>query len=366
MKQDPGQEPGAGQTGKAPLRRKTRPVKAGPLIIGGGFPISLQTMAKKPLHRTGIPAALAELEELSRLGCGLCRFSVPTETEAELFVKLCEQSPMPLAADIHFDHRLALKCLEGRAAKIRINPGNIGPRWKVAEVAAAAADKGAAIRVGINAGSLPTALRREPDKAGAMVRAALEELNTLESLGFRGIVFSLKASDPDITVAACRDFAGLCDYPLHLGVTEAGGLVPGLVKSSLALYRLLSRGIGDTLRVSLCDSPALEVQAGAEILKTIGLREGLNVISCPRCGRSCFDEDWRFLEKAAAYCATLNKKGVVAVMGCPVNGPEEARHADLGITGAAGEVHIYRRGRLKTKTSPEKAWEVFKRELDEL
>jgi len=347
-------------------KRKTRSVRAGEVIIGGGFPPPVQTMWKEPLPADPEPV-LRRLEHLAALGCRICRFSVPDGEQAERLNRLAETSPLPLVADIHFDHTLALKCLEGKVAKIRINPGNIGASWKTREVIERARDRGVPIRIGINGGSLPASLRKEGDKALAMVKAAEEELELLAPLNFHDVVFSLKSSGLEDTVRANEIFAERCDYPLHLGVTEAGSLIPGIVKSSVAFYRLLSRGIGDTIRVSLADSPENEVLAGKEILRTAGfMSRGISIVSCPRCGRATFDGEHRFLRRVTEYCETLDRQGTIAVMGCVVNGPGEARDADLGISGVGNQVIIYRSGQVLKKVEASRAWEAFKEEIDRL
>ena len=261
-------------------RRTTRAVKVGNVIIGGGFPLPVQTMWKEPL-REDLRSAAERISRLEELGCRICRFSVPDPEQAERLNRLADMVAMPLVADIHFDHTLALKCLEGKVAKIRINPGNIGSAEKVREVIARAEDRGVPLRIGINGGSLPSALRNETDKAAAMVKAAERELEILESMNFHEVIFSLKSSRLEDTIRANEIFARSCDYPLHLGITEAGSLIPGIVKSAVAFDRLLSAGIGDTIRVSLADSPENEVIAGKEILKAAGLlRQGISIISC--------------------------------------------------------------------------------------
>lgn len=254
-------------------QRKTRAVKVGNVIIGGGFPVSVQTMWKLPLG-DNTSEVLKEIDNLAALGCQILRFSVPDEESARRFNALTQKSPIPLVADIHFDYQLALSCLDGGVAKVRINPGNIGAPWKVEAVVKKAADKGVPLRVGVNGGSLPGDLRNRPDKAEAMVEAAERELEILEKLRFNEVIFSLKCSDLEATVKANEIFASRYDYPLHLGVTEAGPIIPGTVKSAIAFERLLSRNIGDTIRVSLSDTPANEILAGKEILRALGRLKG--------------------------------------------------------------------------------------------
>ena len=343
--------------------KKAKAVKVGRLIMGGEFPVSVQTMWKRPLERP-LDGTVRELDRLAEYGCDLVRFAVPDTDQAELLGELAGMTGMPLVADIHFDHRLALRCMDFPVAKVRINPGNIGARWKVEEVVRKALDRGVAIRVGVNSGSLPASLRDEPDRAAAMVKAAEGELETLESLGFSDIVVSLKASDADLTVAANRLFAERFEYPLHLGVTEAGPLIPGIVKSTYALAKLLEDGIGSTIRVSLSDAPEKEVLAGRSSLGVLpGGRRGVNIVSCPLCGRASFDTH-AFLEKAQDWLYRLDRDVTVAVMGCVVNGPGEARHADIGITGAGNTIIIFRKGEIVRRVTPDEAFDAFREELE--
>lgn len=343
--------------------KKAKAVKVGRLIMGGEFPVSVQTMWKQPLARP-LDGTAREVARLAEYGCDLVRFAVPDMEQAELLGELAGMTEIPLVADIHFDHRLALRCMDFPVAKVRINPGNIGARWKVEEVVRKALDRDVAIRVGVNSGSLPASLRDEPDRAAAMIQAAEGELGTLESLGFRDIVVSLKASDADTTVRANRLFAERFEYPLHLGVTEAGPLIPGIVKSTYALAKLLEDGIGSTIRVSLSDAPEKEVLAGRSILSVLpGGRRGVNIVSCPRCGRASFDTH-AFLERAQDWLYRLDRDVTVAVMGCVVNGPGEARHADIGITGAGNTVIIFRKGEIVRRVTPDEAFEAFREELE--
>lgn len=346
-----------------------RAVKIGQVIVGGEWPVSVQTMWKDPLPIPGSPgfeAALARIRKLSSLGCDILRFAVPDMEAADALGALAAASPLPLVADIHFDWRIALRCLDFPVAKIRINPGNIGAAWKVAEVAAKARGTGAPIRIGVNAGSLPEDLRGRKDRAGAVVEAAERELAAFDELGFTDLVVSMKVSDVDETIEANRLFASRHDIPLHLGVTEAGPLIAGVAKNTAALVPLLREGIGSTIRVSLSDSMESEVLAGREILACAGkARAGVSIVSCPRCGRASFDTHAftaRWAERLYSHKATAT----VAVMGCVVNGPGEARHADLGISGAGDRVIIFRKGEIARTISPEEADTVFEEELDKL
>lgn len=346
--------------------RASRAVKAGGLIIGGGFPVSVQTMWKAAIGPADLDRTAAALERLARTGCDLVRFAVPDEAAAETVGELSRRTAMPIAADIHFDHTLALRCLDFPIAKIRINPGTLGAEWKVREVVGKAADRGVALRVGVNAGSLPRALEARKDRALAMVAAAEEELELLERLSFRDAVVSLKSSDVDETIRANVRFARAHDNPLHLGVTEAGPLIPGIVRSAAGIGGLLGRGIGDTIRVSLSAPVEDEVLAGTEILRTAGRRSGgVTVISCPTCGRTTFDVQ-NFIESVSSIIQIVKKPLTIAVMGCPVNGPGEARKADLGITGAGKMAILFRRGEIVRRVSYAEALRAFREEFDRI
>ncbi len=344
---------------------ETNSVKIGEKIIGGGFPIAIQTMWKSPLT-DDIESVLTELEELADIGTDIIRFAVPDIEDAYLLSEVSKQSIIPVVADIHFDYKIALKCIEGGVNKIRINPGNIGASWKVEEVIRAALDNSIPIRVGVNGGSLPSSLRNRDDLAEAMVEAAEMELNVFEKLNFKDVVFSLKSSDINSTVMANQIFSKKYSYPLHLGVTEAGPLIPGIIKSSIALSSLIKSNIGDTIRVSLSDTMKNEVIAAREILKSSGKDSlGVNIVSCPRCGRASFNTH-EFLLSVENNLQKIKKNISVAVMGCIVNGPGEARHADLGITGSGDNVVIFRKGKIVRKGKPANAVEMFIEELGKI
>ncbi|HOI42892.1 MAG TPA: flavodoxin-dependent (E)-4-hydroxy-3-methylbut-2-enyl-diphosphate synthase [Elusimicrobiales bacterium] len=327
-------------------RRKTRQIKAGPLRIGGGAPVSVQSMCNT--RTEDARATVDQCRRLEAAGCELIRVAVPDMAAARRLGRIKAALRVPLVADIHFDYALALEAVRQGVDKVRINPGNIGDKARVAEVARACKAAGVPIRIGVNAGSLK-AVRNSPRPrwtaatwASVMVKEALDEVRVLENLGFRDIAVSLKADDLDRTVLANRLFARRCDIPLHLGVTEAGTSLAGTVKSSAALSLLLADGIGDTVRVSLTEDPALQVRAAYEILKTFGLREyGPDLVSCPTCGRCQVDvgKAVRQVEDAVYSSPDLlrRSKGMkIAVMGCVVNGPGEAREADFGVAGGKG------------------------------
>lgn len=340
-------------------------VKIGDKIIGGGFPVAIQTMWKTPLNKR-IDDIISEIEDLREIGADIIRFAVPDIKDAEILSKISKKSSIPVVADIHFDYKIALKCIEGGIQKVRINPGNIGASWKVEEVVRAAADFGVPIRVGVNGGSLPASLRHIKDISEAMVKAAEMELNVFEKLGFKDVVFSLKSSDIKSTVMANTFFSSKYSYPLHLGVTEAGPLIPGVVKSSIALNSMLRKNIGSTIRVSLSDTMRNEVIAGKEILKAAGkVSAGVVTISCPQCGRASFDTH-EFLKSVDSTIQKIDKNITIAVMGCIVNGPGEARHADLGITGSGDNVVIFSKGQIVNKCKPSEAVNLFLEELKKI
>jgi len=340
-------------------------VQVGSVTVGGDAPISIQTMWKRPLLRVD-EALIAEVNRLQALGCDILRFAVPDLETADLLGELASRVSLPLVADIHFDHRLALRCLDYPIAKIRINPGNIGARWKVEEVVKKALDRGVPIRIGVNHGSLPRKFQELPDPAEALLAAAEEEIEILESLSFRTIIVSMKSSDTESTVEANRRFARLHSYPLHIGVTEAGPLIPGIVRSTIALFQLLREGIGSTVRISLSDSPETEISAARELLTALGLRKGgVRIISCPRCGRSGFDVQG-FLKVVGERLLQDRRDLTIAVMGCVVNGPGESRHADLGITGSGDKVVLFRKGKIVQTVRPEEAVEAFLKEFESL
>lgn len=348
------------------MAKTTRPVKVGNIIIGGGHRPAVQTMWKEPLGADGLGAVTERIERLAGLGCALVRFSTPDLEQAELLGRLAGMVTMPLVADVHFDWRIALRCLDFPIAKIRVNPGNLGEPWKLREVAAKAADRGVPIRIGVNAGSLPADLRDMSDRGQAIVAAAEREVAALDALGFGDVIVSMKASGVEETVRANRLFAERHDIPLHIGVTEAGPLVQGCVRSAVALYALLADGTGDTLRVSLSAEMENEVIAGTEILALAsGRRESADIVSCPRCGRAGFDTH-AFTERWRDRIYSLRKPVTVAIMGCVVNGPGEARHADIGISGAGDKVIVFRKGEIARTCAPEEADTVFGEELARL
>jgi len=348
------------------------------VLLGGGLPPVIQTMWKDRLSFSDLEgesgkALAARIEGLKKMGCGLLRFAVPDLNAAEVLGSLAAAVSMPLVADIHFDYKIALRCLDFPIAKIRVNPGNIGGKARVEQVVNKAAVNSRPIRVGVNAGSLPPDIRRRVDSgsldsAEALVLAAEREISVFNELGFNSVLVSMKASSVADTIRANRIFAERSDVPLHVGVTEAGPLIAGVVRNAAALVNLLGEGIGDTIRVSLSDSVENEVIAAREILDTVqemkgeAPRRGVRIVSCPRCGRSGFDTH-AFTAHWLNRLYAMDKNITVAIMGCAVNGPEEARHADIGITGAGDKVLIFSRGKVIRTIDAVEADAAFDEEL---
>lgn len=322
----------------------TRQILVGNVPIGGGAPVSIQSMLNT--KTTDVEGSLAQIKKLAAAGCQIVRLAVPNREAACGFAEICKQSPLPLVADIHFDYQLAILAAEGGASKIRINPGNIGGEDRVKAVVEVCKDKKIPIRIGVNGGSLDKALL---EKYGhptpeALVESAFQHLELLEKEGFYDTCVSMKSSSVPNMVAAARLFRSRCDYPLHIGVTETGPVRQGLIKSAMGIGALLLDGIGDTLRVSLTDDPVEEVYAAKDILKAAGLRkEGVDIISCPTCGRTRIDLIG-LVNKVDQALKDCQKPITVAVMGCVVNGPGEAREADIGIAGGDGWGMIFEKG----------------------
>ena len=330
-------------------RRKTREIHIGSVTLGGNQLIRVQSMTNTKTE--DVESTVAQIQALADRGCELIRCAVPTLEAARALKKIKERITLPLIADIHFDYRLALEAIRSGVDALRLNPGNIGGRDRVEKVVAAAKERQIPIRIGVNAGSLPKDLLEKygHPTAEAMVEAAWRHIHILEEMDYNDIAISLKAHDVPLTVAAYRLMAGQCDYPLHLGVTEAGTIHSGIIKSAVGIGTLLAEGIGDTIRVSLTGDPVHEIGVAYEILKSLGLRAyGPTLISCPTCGRTSVG-----LEKMAVEVekrlAAIKEPINVAVMGCVVNGPGEAREADVGIAGGRGEGLIFRKGEIIRK-----------------
>ena len=322
----------------------TRQIRVGNVLIGGGAPVVIQSMLNT--KTTDVEGSLAQIKALKNAGCQIARLAVPNMEAARSFAEICRESPLPLVADIHFDYKLAIAAAEGGASKIRINPGNIGGEDRVKAVVDVCKDKKTPIRIGVNGGSLDKKLLEKygHPTAEALVESAFEHLELLEKYGFYDTCLSMKSSTVPTMVAAARLFRSKCDYPLHIGVTETGPVKMGLMKSAMGIGALLLDGIGDTIRVSLTDDPVEEVYAAKDILKAAGLRkEGVNIISCPTCGRTRIDLIG-LVNQVDAALKDCEKAITVAVMGCVVNGPGEAREADIGIAGGDGWGMIFEKG----------------------
>ena len=322
----------------------TRSIQVGNVTIGGGAPVVIQSMLNTAT--TDVQGSLAQIRRLQSAGCQIARLAVPDKDAAEAFGKICAESPLPLVADIHFDYKLAIAAAEGGAAKIRINPGNIGGEDRVEAVVSVCKERNIPIRIGVNGGSLDKRLLEKygHPTAEALVESAFEHLELLEKYGFYDTCVSMKSSTVPTMVAAARMFRSKCDYPIHIGVTETGPVRMGLMKSAMGIGALLLDGIGDTIRVSLTDDPVEEVYAAKDILKAAGLRkEGVNIISCPTCGRTRIDLIG-LVNQVDAALKDCEKPITVAVMGCVVNGPGEAREADIGIAGGDGWGMLFEKG----------------------
>ncbi len=347
-------------------RRKCREVKVGHLTIGGEAPVLIQSMTTTDTSRT--EPTLAQIKQLALAGCELIRVAVPDQKALQALPELMAGSPLPLIADIHFDYRLALQALEMGIPKVRINPGNIGGQSRFREVIRGALHKGAALRLGVNAGSLDRLTRSRYGAAtpDALVESALSYLEIAEDEGFQNVVVSLKASDVLTTIGAYRLIAPRIPYPLHLGVTEAGPADTGIIKSCLGIGPLLAEGIGDTLRISLTADPVEEVRVARQILQDLRLRKfGPEIISCPTCGR-CTVDLLPLVEQVKKLLEGIKTPLTVAVMGCPVNGPGEARQADLGVSASKEYGYIFRRGEIVAKVHRDDIIKVLQRELNRI
>lgn len=346
--------------------KTTRQIHIGKIPIGGGAQCSVQSMCSSDTRN--ISSTLAQIKELTEVGCEIVRCAVPDRDAAIALAEIKRQSPIPVVADIHFDYKLALLVLEGGIDGLRINPGNIGEKWKVAEVVASAAERKVPIRIGVNAGSLEKELleKHGHPSAEAMVESAMGHIHILEDLNYTEIKISLKASDVMKTVAAYRLFSERSNYPLHIGITEAGTIFSGTIKSSVGLGILLADGIGDTMRVSLTGAPTDEIRVAYDILKAVGLRQrGVNFVSCPTCGR-CQINLISVAENVEKRLQGINKQITVAVMGCAVNGPGEAREADVGIAGGNGEGLLFRHGKIIRKVPENELADALIEEITKL
>ena len=342
----------------------TKRIHVGGVAIGGGAPVSIQSMLNT--KTTDVPACLAQLRALAAAGCQIARLAIPDAAAAAAFRHICDASPLPLVADIHFDYRMALAAIENGADKIRINPGNIGNPERVKAVVDAAKERNIPIRVGVNSGSLekPLVEKYGGVTAEGIVESALDKVHMIEDLGYDNLVISIKSSDVLMCVKAHELLAGKTVYPLHVGITESGTVNSGNIKSAIGLSLILSQGIGDTIRVSLTGDPVEEIKSAKLILRTLGLRKGgIEVVSCPTCGRTqinLIDLATRVEKLVEDYPLDIK----VAVMGCVVNGPGEAKEADLGVAGGIGEGLLIKHGEIIKKLPEDQLLPALKEELD--
>lgn len=344
----------------------TKRIMVGSVPIGGGAPVAIQSMLNT--KTTDVEGCLAQIARLQAAGCQIARLAVPDQAAAAAFREICAESPLPLVADIHFDYKLAIAAAEGGAAKIRINPGNIGGDDRVQAVVEVCKEKHIPIRIGVNGGSLDKKLLEKygHPTAEALVESAFSHLELLEKQGFYDTCVSMKSSTVPTMVVAARLFRSRCDYPLHIGVTETGPVRMGMIKSAMGIGALLLDGIGDTIRVSLTDDPVEEVYAAKDILKAAGLRkEGVNIISCPTCGRTKIDLIG-LVNQVDAALKDCQKPITVAVMGCIVNGPGEAREADIGIAGGDGCGMLFEKGQQIAKLPYEELLPALLKRIREL
>ncbi len=327
-------------------RRVTKKIRYGGVVVGGGAPISIQSMTTCPASETD--RTLDQIAALSKAGCEIVRVSVKAEDDVEALSRICHESRIPVIADIHFDHELAVRSAKNGVQGLRINPGNIGGEENVRRVIEAAGSEGIPVRVGVNSGSIERGLRDlySEDPARALCGSAIGHLEMIERMGFTDLVFSLKSADPMVTVAANRLFAAENEYPLHVGVTEAGPPLTGTAKSAVALTLLLAEGLGDTVRVSLSGDPVREVLVAAAILSALGLRHDIpDIVSCPTCGR-CEIDVAGIAERLERELLGIGKPLRIAVMGCEVNGPGEAKEADIGIAGSREGAVLFEKGKV--------------------
>ncbi len=348
------------------MRRETKIVKCGNIYIGGDNPITVQSMTTT--NPANVIGTVKEIKRLEDAGCDIVRIAIPDMEAARAISEIKRQTDIPIVADIHFDYRLALRSLEEGADGLRLNPGNIGETARVQEVVRAAKKKGIPIRIGVNAGSLEKSILSKygyPTAEG-MVESALNHITILENLDFGDIVVSLKASDVKLTVDAYKLMAEKVDYPFHLGITEAGTVWAGTIKSSAGIGALLLMGIGDTIRVSLTGDPIEEVKVGRQLLKSLGIIQNeITIVSCPTCGR-CKIDLIRIANQVEEELGGLKKPIKVAIMGCAVNGPGEARDADIGIAGGAGSALLFKKGEIIKKIKEEEILAVLVEEIKKM
>lgn len=347
-------------------RRKTRLIKVGNVDIGADSAISVQSMTNT--NTKDVESTIKQIHRLEEAGCDIIRFAVNDLEDAQAIEKIKANINIPCVADIQFNYKLALLSAKYGADCIRINPGNIGEKWKVEEVVSACKDKNIPIRIGVNAGSINQKILDKFNgvNSDSIVQSALEDINILESLNFNQIKVSLKASNVNLSIESYRKFSEISDYPLHLGITESGMGLAGIVKSSVGMGTLLAEGIGDTIRVSLTDDPVEEVLVGKQILKSLGLRqEGVEIIACPTCARTKIDLI-ELVKEAENRLSKVDKNISVALMGCIVNGLGEGREADIGITGGNGQGVIFKKGEIIKKVPENQLLDELMKEIENL
>lgn len=348
------------------MRKQKRVINIGNVKIGGDNPIAIQSMCNTDTR--DVKATVSQIIELENAGCEIIRVAIPDMTAAAAVFDIKKQIHIPLVVDIHFDYRLALECMKNGADKVRINPGNIGDRYRVRQVVEMAKERDIPIRIGVNGGSLDKVLLKKYGgiTSDALVESAMEHVAILDELNFDNIVVSIKISDVTKMLDAYRKFNEMSDIPLHIGVTESGTLRGGTIKSSVGIGTLLAEGIGDTMRVSLTANPIEEIYAAYDIQKVLGLRKtGAEIISCPTCGRTQIDLI-PMAEEIERHVRKLNKNIKIAVMGCAVNGPGEAREADIGVAGGNGEGLIFKKGEILRKVKESEIIDELMKEIDKL
>ncbi len=341
----------------------TRAVNIGGIKVGGGAPISVQTMTKT--KTADVEATVRQILQAADAGCDIVRVTVNDKEAAEAIGSIVRQSPIPVVADIHFNHVFALKAIEGNVAKVRLNPGNIGNEQRIHEVLAAAKDKGIPIRIGVNSGSLEEDILEKHGypTAEALYESAMRHVEICDRFGFRDVIISVKSTDVRLMIDAYRLVAARTDIPLHLGVTEAGPTRTGTIKSAVGIGTLLSEGIGDTIRVSLTDDPVKEVEVGKEILRSLGLASrNVELIACPTCGRLEVDL-FGIMRQLEEKLAGMKKPVKIAVLGCVVNGPGEASEADIGIAAGKGVAILYRKGEMVRRVKESEIVDVILEEV---
>ena len=347
-------------------RKKTREIKVGKVTVGGSAPVIVQSMTNT--YTQDIESTVRQIKQLENAGCEIVRVAVPDEEAASAIAAIKKQIVIPLIADIHFDYRLAIDSMKAGADGLRINPGNIGGEKKIKAVVDTAKASDISIRIGVNSGSLEKDLLKKYKgaTAEAMVESALRHIDLMRSFDFHALKLSIKASDVPRTVEAYRRLSEETDLPLHVGVTEAGGLYSGIVKSSIGIGMLLAEGIGDTIRVSLTRDPVEEIRVGYEILKALNIRQhGPDIISCPTCGR-CNIDLFEIAEQVEKALLTNPHPIKVAIMGCVVNGPGEAKEADIGVAGGDGTGILFKKGKVIKKFPQEQLADVLLKEIDKL